>query len=236
MINYKNLIGVIILLLIISPLYIMMFYNFRVNESVISERYKKDSILYEYIDSKNRKVVESTSNEYSQKFFLNSEAPEVEKLRDDLKDLNISLKDFRKNIDVKMEAFGNSIANLTPVDTSKSIFSFSDSINRFIKLEGVVDIKNKIIEQKYVYTNRIGISEYEYKPSFFGKGKMRINLVSEDSSAIFEIKTFTIKTPKPLFSVGLGVGLGLSINNKVLQVRPVLTLGLQYNIWTFYKK
>jgi hypothetical protein len=223
------------------PIYLVLFFLFWDDDKLSKEDFlkmeaQKDSIISEVINAKGEKVITHTNREYHPFVIQNSNSSEMVELRQQLKELGIQVKDLKSAIEIQTQASGSGQAQLIRVNDTLDTYEFADTTGKHLKISGKVDVFNGMMDYDYTYSANYKLFSYDYKKNFFKRPELRLKIVSDDPSNTIAAKTFTIKPPREVVSLGFGVGASAVYDNATIKVRPSIHVGLYKSIYTFRTK
>lgn len=223
------------------PAYLIIFFMFWdqdkfTTKDFINQMNQRDSIISEIINTKGEKEITHTNREYNPIVIQNSNDPEMVKLREDLKDYNIQIKDLKYSIELLTQASGSGEAQLLKVSDTLDTYTFQDTTGKHLKIKGKVDVFNGMMDYDYTYSANYKLFSYEYKKKFFKRPELRMKIVSDDPSNNISAKTFTIKPPRDIVSIGAGLGAAVIYDDGKVKVRPAITISVYKPIYTFRTK
>ena len=227
--------------LLTLPVYAVIFFllwdkDKFTTKDLMHELNQRDSIISQMVNSKGEKVITHTNREYHPFVIQNSNDAEMVELRNQLKDLGIKVKDLKSAIELQAQASGSGQAQLIRVSDTLDTYEFADTTGKHLKINGKVDVFNGLMDYNYTYNANYKIYSYDYKKNLFKRPELRLKIVSDDPSNTIKAKTFTIKPPREVVSIGVGIGAGAFYNNGQIIVRPSLQIGLYKSIYTFRTK
>ncbi len=117
---------------------------------------------------------------------------------------------------------------------NEDYFDFFDS-TEFLKLDGKIDLKNKLLSYDYTYKADYTVLASYYKDSFLKKPVLMVRILSNDKNAKVDAELFQFKAKQPLFDVGLGIGYGLSYNNKKIHFSPSIQISIYKKLFSIYR-
>jgi hypothetical protein len=228
------------------PLYVIiiilavLFFIFRGGDGIsykdiMEQMNQRDSIISQMIDAQGRLVIEHTNRQFSPYIIQNSNDPQFAQLRRDLEELKINQKDLKAAIRLNAVASGEGATKIV-LDTLET-YTFNDTTSsKFLKLEGLIDLKKDSLKYDYTYTANYNIYSYQYKKKFWKRPEMRIKLVSDDPSNQIRMQTFTVKPPLEVVSIGVGLGASFYYTGGEVGIAPSITIGVYKPIYTFRTK
>lgn len=215
-----------------------IWYNESSKKSVsdlINQLNQKDSIFFSKINSSGQREVDAEVREYQPIIIRESNQAEFVRLRETLKELNISINQLKSKKTITSTSSGADSTIVYVKDTLNQTYEFSDS-TEFLTLKGEFSLRTRKLDYNYKYKNKISLYSYDYTANnFFKKPDLRVRVTSDDPSAQMDIQTFSVNPPKELISVGAGLGVGALYDNNTLKIRPVITIGVYKPLYTIYK-
>lgn len=243
---FKTFLGTIPLCILI--IIAIIFFSDGCNKSgkVIEMGNQRDSIIHEKIDSLGRTITH-TNRVFSKEFIKLSN--ETSNLRNDLRDFKIPVNDLMWAIKLNTSASGggetkivrdtklitNVVHDTTVVIDTIEVYKFADT-TKHMKLAGEIDLINDKMSYEYQYSAEYKLFSYEYKKKFWKRPELRLKINSNDPNNTISAQTFTVKPPREIISVGVGVGATVYYANKKIGVAPAITIGLYKPIYTFRSK
>lgn len=229
------------LLILTIPAYIIIFFLWPKNDKftakdLMKELNQRDSIISKRIDDKGRLVIEHTNREYVPFTIKNSNEPEFVELRSELASLGIKLNDLKSAYTIQSNATGQGKTEIIRVSDTLDTYSFNDTTGKHLKINGTVDVKSGQMDYNYSYKSTYKIFSYDYKKNFLKRPELRLKIVSDDPSNDIQAQTFSIKPPREIVSLGVGIGGSLVFDDNKLKIRPSLQIGLYKPIFTFRSK
>jgi hypothetical protein len=224
------------------PIYIVLYFLFFYQKKqltpndVINQLNQRDSIISKSFDKQGRLIIDHTNREYNTTVIEKSDDAEMVKLREELKNMNIKVKDLKFAIDLQSEAIGNGQVQIVRLNDTLDTYVFSDTTGKHLKLKGKVNTKSNMLDYEYSYSANYKLFSYEYKKNLFKTPELRLKIVSDDSSNTISAKTFNVKTPREIVSIGAGIGASLIYDNNQVKVRPAIQIGIFKPIITFRSK
>lgn len=222
---------------------IILLWMFKGNQltyqDVMNQINQKDSIISKVIDDQGRLVQENVNRQYSPYVIQNSNSAEMVELRSELKGLGIALKDLKSAVNISMSTSGKGETQIVRiVDTLKNetIYAFTDTTGKHLSLKGTINIDSSKIDYTYTYSANYKLFSYEYKKKFFGRPELRLKLISDDPSNDVKMQTFTVKPPKEIISIGVGLGAAFYYADGKVGIAPAISIGLYKPIYTFRTK
>ena len=235
----KNLISQIPIIILVIIL-MWMFQGNQLNyKDVMEQMNQRDSIISQVIDDQGRLITTHTNRQYSPYVINNSNSPEMIELRKELKAINIRVEDLTSAVIINTKASGSGTTDIIKTtDTLKGIetYAFSDTTGKHLKLSGVIDLINNKLSYEYTYAATYSLFSYEYRKKFWKRPEMQIKLISDDPSNKVQMQTYTIKPPRDIVSLGIGVGAAVYYGNGQFGVAPAITIGFYKSIYTFRTK
>jgi hypothetical protein len=219
-------------------IYLMWFFSDKDKLSaadVLNQLNQKDSIISQMIDDQGRLVLSHTNRQYSPMVIQNSNDPEMVELREELKSLGISLNDLKSAVNIKTQATGNGETEIVQLTDTLDVYSFKDS-TKHIKIAGLVDVKNNKLNYNYTYSAEYKLFSYDYKKKFWKRPELQLKLISDDPSNKIQMQTFTVKPPREIVSIGVGIGAAFYYADGKFGVAPAITVGIFKPIYTFRTK
>jgi hypothetical protein len=150
--------------------------------------------------------------------------------------VNIKVKDLKFAIDLQTEAIGKGQVQIVRLNDTLDTYTFSDTTGKYLKLKGKVNTKSNMLDYEYTYSANYKLFSYEYKKNLFKTPELRLKIVADDSSNTINAKTFNVKAPREIVSIGAGIGASLIFDNNQLKVRPAIQVGIFKPIITFRSK
>ena len=229
------------LFIITLPVYAVIFFMLWdkdkfTTKDLMHELNQRDSIISQMVNSKGEKVITHTNREYTPFVIQNSNDVEMVELRRQLSDLCIKIKDLKFAIDLQAQASGSGQTQLIRISDTLDTYAFQDTTGKHLKIKGKVDVFNGLMDYEYTYSANYKIYSYNYKKNLFKRPELRLKFVSDDSSNTISAKTFSIKPPRDLFSVGVGIGAGAFYDNGTVKIRPSIQIGIYKSLYTFHTK
>lgn len=207
-------------------------------QDMMNELNQRDSTISQMIKivgDQQKLVIDHTNRQYTPFVLNNSNDEQFVKLRDELKDLNIKMKNLNSSYELAITAFGVGKTEIVKVHDTLDLYTFKDS-SAHLTLDGKVDTKSGMMEYNYEYNANYSLYSYKYKKSFFKRPELRLKITSDDPNNKISAKTFTVKPPREIVSIGVGVGGSMIyIDNKV-KFAPSITLGVYKSLYTFRTK
>lgn len=242
MTHFTDILKTIISQLPIILILLFLYWTFGSNQlsykDVMNQMNQRDSIISQMIDAQGRLVTTHTNRQYSPYVIQNSNDPEMVELRKELANLGIKVSDLRSAVDIQTKASGSGSTTIVYVrDTinNADTYQFADT-TKFMKINGQVDLTNNKLDYKYTYTGNYSLYSYEYRKKFWKRPEMQIKLVSDDPSNEISMKTFTVKPPREIVSIGVGIGASFYYADGKFGVAPAITIGVFKPIYTFRTK
>lgn len=223
------------------PIYLVIFFllwggdKFS-SKDLMRELNQRDSIISQMINDRGEKVITHTNREYHPFVIKNSNDAEMVELRSQLRELGIKIKDLKSAIEIQAEASGGGKTELVRVSDTLDTYSFADSTSKHLKLNGTVDVFNGLMDYEYTYSANYDIIAYDYKAKLFKKPELRLKIISDDPSNNIKAKTFTVKPPRDIISIGAGIGGAVFYDSGNIKVRPAIQIGIYKPIYTFRSK
>lgn len=230
------------MLLATLPIYIVLYFLFFYQKGqltpndVINQLNQRDSIISKSFDKQGRLIIDHTNREYNTTVIQKSDDAEMVKLREELKNMNIKVKDLKSAIDLQTEAIGKGQVQIVRLNDTLDTYTFSDTTGKHLKLKGKVNTKSNMLDYEYTYTANYKLFSYEYKKNVFKRPELRLKIISDDSTNTIKAQTFNVKAPRELFSIGAGIGASLIYDNNQIKVRPAIQVGIFKPIITFRTK
>jgi predicted RND superfamily exporter protein len=224
------------------PIYVVLFFLFFYSKEkltpneVINQLNQRDSVISKSFDKQGRLILEHTNREYNTTVIEKSDDAEMVKLREELKNMNIKVKDLKSAIDLQTEAMGKGQVQIVRLNDTLDTYTFSDTTGKHLKLKGKVNTKSNMLDYEYTYSANYKLFSYEYKKNVFKTPELRLKIISDDSSNTIKAQTFNVKTPREIVSIGAGIGASLIYDNNQVKVRPAIQVGIFKPIITFRSK
>lgn len=224
------------------PIYVVLFFLFFYSKEkltpneVINQLNQRDSVISKSFDKQGRLILEHTNREYNTTVIEKSDDAEMVKLREELKNMNIKVKDLKSAIDLQTEAMGKGQVQIVRLNDTLDTYTFSDTTGKHLKLKGKVNTKSNMLDYEYTYSANYKLFSYEYKKNIFKTPELRLKIISDDSSNTIKAQTFNVKTPREIVSIGAGIGASLIYDNNQVKVRPAIQVGIFKPIITFRSK
>lgn len=213
--------------------------NISYSNKDIARLTQKDSIIERLINEKNQLIQTNLNREFYFKELLNSQSEDFKQLRLQLGELDIKLKNLKdvKQVTLTVKELDTIYATVDKFDSS--IYNIIDTTGHF-KLQGIFNSGNRKILLSYQYHGQFDFYAY-YQPHRFPKNlfkspQLRLKTVSDDTSAVLNIRTFNQKEPRLRATIGLGLGASLGYTNGRFQIIPAIQMGVQYPIIKIYSK
>lgn len=202
----------------------------------ISELNQKDSVYFSKINELGEREVDATQRQYQPIIIRESNNGEMVQLRNDLKNLSISIKQLKSATRVNTTTTGVDSTVIYLKDSAQQVYAFEDS-TEFMNISGEFSTLTSKLNYQYNYTNKISLYSYDYnKDKWFKKPDLRLRLTSQDPNTDMTVETFNIKPPVSFLSVGVGVGIAGVIEESTVKIRPSVNVSVYKPIFTFYKK
>ncbi len=230
------------MLLATLPIYIVLYFLFFYQKNqltpndVISQLNQRDSIISKSFDKQGRLIIDHTNREYNTTVIESSNDSQMVKLREELKNVNIKVKDLKSAIDLQTEAIGKGQVQVVRLNDTLDTYTFADSTGKHLKIKGKVNTKSNMMDYEYSYSANYKLFSYEYQKNIFKTPELRLKIVADDSSNTINAKTFNVKAPREIVSIGAGIGASLIFDNNQLKVRPAIQVGIFKPIITFRSK
>lgn len=209
-----------------------------------TELAKKDSLL----------TVIITNNEVTHTFLLrefhlqtlkmNKQNEQFQKLNHLLEEQKININNLRGHLQLNTSTKDSLIANLTPILNQDSIkndtstlftnYFFVDTSNKHLKLSGNIDLIKRQGKFNYEHFATYEILTHTKKNGLFKHPDLIASIVSDDPNTQISLKSYYVKTKKPKYDLGVGVGLSSGFYKKKVIIIPSFQIGIYKSLISFY--
>lgn len=204
---------------------------------------QKDSLL-EIIKTQTETSYTFLLREYHlQTLKLNQQNEQFARLNELLKKQGIKIDQLQSNLELttlKSDTIFTNLFKFKSTDTlhlKDSIFQdyyvFSDSTKN-LKLGGELNVKNKTAKITYEHFATYEILTYREKKGLFGDSQLMATIICDDPNTKITLKSQHLKTKKPKYHLGLGLGFSSAYYRKKIIFIPTLQFGVYKPIISIY--
>lgn len=209
-----------------------------------TELAKKDSLL-SVIITNNQVTHTFLLREYHlQTLKMNKQNEQFQRLNQLLEEQKININNLQGALQLTVSTADSLTTNLLPIPNKDSIkndssilftnYFFVDTTNKHLKLSGNIDLVKREGKFNYEHFATYEILTYTKKRGFLKEPHLIATIISDDPNTQISLKSYYVKTKKPKYQLGFGLGLSSGFYKKKVIVIPSFQLGIYKPLISFH--